>query len=396
MKGAIHYFEYGAWLHKILLHWNTVVRRVMNPPYRLERIGESKMKQLNEEGISRRNFLKVAGLTGVGVGLAACAIPQSELPQGQVEPTAGPDAEPTHAVVPTTPADAAAEMDRLHEVGIKTFVDGIGNNPGFWGVPLEFTMDGDWKVFNLTCQETQWEVEPTIIIDAMTYNGILPGPVIRVTEGDKVRINVTNEMTQSTSVHWHGVLLPSNMDGVAYISQPPIKTGETFVYEFEARNPGTHIYHSHHNAAEQVTKGLFGAFIIEPKDRAKDPEYDADYILVLNDAGTGFSINGKSFPYTQPIVANLGDTIRIRYLNEGLVIHPMHLHGLEQLVFSKDGWNLQVPYLCDTLNIAPGERYDVIVNCHTPGIWAFHCHILSHAESAHGMFGMVTAVVVNE
>jgi FtsP/CotA-like multicopper oxidase with cupredoxin domain len=76
------------------------------------------------------------------------------------------------------------------------------------------------------------------------------------------------------------------------------------------------------------------------------------------------------------------------------MIHPMHLHGLEQLVFAKDGWNLPQPYYCDTVNVAPGERYDVIVDCHTPGVWAFHCHILSHAESAHGMFGMVTVMIV--
>lgn len=353
---------------------------------------------MNQQGMSRRNFLKVAGLTGVGVGLAACAIEPEADSAAQVTPPAGEhdmEAAPTTAST-KTPAEAAAEMDTMHEAGVKTFVDRIGQDPGFWGTPLEFTMDGDVKVFELTCAETSWEVEPTNVINAMTYNGILPGPVIRVTEGDKVRVIVHNQMAQSTSVHWHGVLLPNNMDGVPYITQPPIKPGESFTYEFEAKNPGSHMYHSHHNAAEQVTRGLLGAFIIEPKDKAHDPEFDSDYVLVLNDAGTGFSINGKSFPYTQPIVAKLGEKIRVRYMNEGLVIHPMHLHGLEQLVFAKDGWNLAQPYLCDTLNIAPGERYDVLVNCHTAGVWAFHCHILSHAESAHGMFGMVTAVVVNE
>lgn len=355
------------------------------------------LTNMNQQGMSRRNFLKVAGLTGVGVGLAACAIEPNEgaaqvtLPAGEHDMEAAPTTASTK-----TPAEAAAEMDTMHEAGVKTFVDRIGQDPGFWGTPLEFTMDGDVKVFELTCAETSWEVEPTNVINAMTYNGILPGPVIRVTEGDKVRVIVHNQMAQSTSVHWHGVLLPNNMDGVPYITQPPIKPGESFTYEFEAKNPGSHMYHSHHNAAEQVTRGLLGAFIIEPKDKAHDPEFDSDYVLVLNDAGTGFSINGKSFPYTQPIVAKLGEKIRVRYMNEGLVIHPMHLHGLEQLVFAKDGWNLAQPYLCDTLNIAPGERYDVLVNCHTAGVWAFHCHILSHAESAHGMFGMVTAVVVNE
>jgi len=356
------------------------------------------MNESNKDGLSRRNFLKFAGLTGVSVGLAACAIdPNEELAAAQTTPAptaAGEHDGHTAEPVPTTPADAAAEMDRLHEEGIKIFVEGANSNPGFWGTPLEFTMDGDTKVFELTCAETPWPVMPTQVIQAMTYNGILPGPEIRVTEGDKVRIIVHNEMTQSTSVHWHGVLLPFEQDGVPYITQPPIRPGETFTYEFVARNPGSHMYHSHHNAAEQVTRGLLGAFIIEPKDPAHDPEFDSDYTLILNDASTGFSINGKGFPYTAPIVAKLGERLRIRYMNEGLVIHPMHLHGLEQLVFAKDGWNLPQPYYCDTLNIAPGERYDVIVNCHTPGIWAFHCHILSHAESAHGMFGMVTAVIV--
>ena len=351
------------------------------------------MKEITQDGLSRRNFLKFAGLTGVSVGLAACAIePEAEtVAQATAVPTGDHE-----MAAPTTPADAAAEMDAMHEEGIKIFVDGIGKNPDFWGVPLEFTMDGATKVFELVCAETQWEVEPTNIMNAMTYNGILPGPVIRVTEGDNVRVNVRNEMPQSTSVHWHGVLLPNNQDGVPYITQPPIRTGETFTYEFVARNPGSHMYHSHHNAAEQVTRGLLGAFIIEPKDRSADPEYDSDYVLVLNDAVTGFSLNAKSFPYTQPIIAKVGEKVRIRYMNEGLTIHPMHLHGLEQLVFAKDGWNLPQPYYCDTLNIAPGERYDVLVDCHTPGVWAFHCHILSHAESAHGMFGMVTAMIVNE
>jgi FtsP/CotA-like multicopper oxidase with cupredoxin domain len=341
------------------------------------------------EVISRRNFLKVAGISGVGVGLAACRS------QAQVTSVVG-QTDDSHNMTPTAVGDGAEDMDALHEAGVKTFVERIGQDTTFWGTPLEFRMEGEFKVFELTCQETPWEVEPSIIIDAFTYNGILPGPEIRVTQGDRVRVIVHNEMAQSTSVHFHGVILPNNMDGVPYITQPPIKTGETFTYEFEARNPGSHMYHSHHNAAEQVTKGLLGAFIIEPTDKSQDPEYDADYTLILNDAGTGFSINGKSFPYTQPIVAKLGDKIRIRYMNEGLVIHPMHLHGLEQLVFAKDGWNLPQPYYCDTLNIAPGERYDVLVTCHTPGVWAFHCHILNHAESAHGMFGMVTAVVVEE
>jgi FtsP/CotA-like multicopper oxidase with cupredoxin domain len=359
------------------------------------------MEELKQEGLSRRNFLKFAGLTGVSVGLAACAIePEAEIAAQQPTSTSGDGHQmeqlpPTSAPPTASAAEIADEMDRMHEEGIKIFVDGAGSNPDFWGAPLEYTMDGDTKVFELTAAHTKWEVEAGRVIDAMTYNGILPGPVIRVTEGDNVRVIVHNELTQSTSVHWHGVLLPNDQDGVPFLTQPPIRPGETFTYEFLTRNSGSHMYHSHHNAAEQVTRGLLGAFIIDPKDKSADPEFDSDYILILNDTVTGFSINGKGFPYTQPIIAKKGEKLRIRYMNEGLTIHPMHLHGLEQLVFAKDGWNLSSPYYCDTLNIAPGERYDVIVDCHTTGVWAFHCHILSHAESAHGMFGMVTAVIVN-
>jgi FtsP/CotA-like multicopper oxidase with cupredoxin domain len=261
---------------------------------------------------------------------------------------------------------------------------------------MPFTEEDGFKVFDVVCKEIEWEISPGKPVQAFTYNGAVPGPQIRVVEGDKVRVRVKNEMAQSTSVHFHGVLVPNNMDGVPYITQPPIKTGETFVYEFTARNPGTHIYHSHHNATEQVTKGLFGPFVIDPADKTVDPEFDSDYVVVLNDTGLGLTINGKSFPYTQPIIASLGEKVRIRYMNEGLLIHPMHLHGIEQSVFAKDGWKLPQPYTCDTLNVAPGERYDVLVNCHTPGAWAFHCHILSHAESPQGMFGMVTALVIQE
>ena len=233
-----------------------------------------------------------------------------------------------------------------------------------------------------------------VIKNAYTYNGIVPGPIIRITEGDKVRVNVKNEMQVSTTVHFHGVLAPNKVDGVGYVTQDPITPGTTFTYEFTAKNPGSHMYHSHHDAAEQVTKGMMAAFIIEPKDKSKDPAYDKEYIMVLNDTGIGLTINGKSFPYTQPLTAKLGQKLRIRYMNEGLLIHPMHLHGIPQLVFSKDGYNLASPYWADTLNIAPGERYDVVVDCNEPGLWAYHCHILTHAESNKGMFGMVTVLVI--
>jgi manganese oxidase len=337
---------------------------------------------------SRRKFLALAGL-GTSLGVAACA-------QGpSVRPVAlAPVPQHTHTAVPAQPGTTNDDMDEMHKHGVEVFVANIGTEPGFWRPPMEYRMEDGFKVFEVTCTEGPWEIEPGRAVPAMMYNGMVPGPEIRVTEGDKVRIVCRNDMDQSTSIHFHGVLVPNSMDGVPYITQEPIKPGETFVYEFTTRNSGSHMYHSHHNAAEQVTKGLMGAFIIEPRDKSNEPAVDADYTMVLNDSGIGLTINGKSFPHTQPIVAKLGETIRVRYMNEGLMIHPMHLHGLAQTVVAKDGWDLPQPFKCDTLNVAPGERWDVVVLCDEPGVWAFHCHVLTHAESAHGMFGMVTALII--
>jgi FtsP/CotA-like multicopper oxidase with cupredoxin domain len=290
----------------------------------------------------------------------------------------------------------ADEMDAMHEAGVKAFpapTEGLG------GQPLAFELDGEVKVFNLTCQVVQWEVSPGTRVEAWTYNGVVPGPEIRVTEGDAVRVHVTNELPQSTAVHFHGLIVPNAMDGVPFITQPPIKPGETFTYEFTIRegNAGSHMYHSHHNAAAQVTKGLLGAFIVEPRDPATRPAFDREYTMILNDGPIGgFSLNGKGFPATQPLTARKGERVLLRYMNEGLMIHPMHLHGMPMTVIAQDGWLLPQPYTCDTLNIAPGQRFEAIVEATEPGVWAFHCHILNHAESEHGMFGMVTALIVEE
>ena len=286
---------------------------------------------------------------------------------------------------------AADAMDAMHEAGMKAFpakTKGKGNQL------LAPRMEGDVKVFDLTAQRIHWETEPGKVTEAWAYNGMVPGPHIRVREGDQVRINIKNELPESTSIHFHGVELPNAQDGVPFITQPPIKPGQTYTYEFSPPNHGSHMYHSHHNSTKQVSLGLLGAFIVEPRDKSTEPHADVDYNLILNDGLNGFTINGKSFPATEPIVAKLGQTVRIRFMNEGMMIHPMHLHGMHMTVISKDGWTQPQPWKCDTLNVAPGERWDVLVKCNNPGTWAFHCHILPHAESEHGMFGMVTALVV--
>lgn len=262
---------------------------------------------------------------------------------------------------------------------------------GLGGEPLEFEMVDGVKVFELTADETRWEVEPGKVLDAMAYNGTLPGPQINAALGDHIRLVLHNKLDQPTTLHFHGVRVPNDMDGVPVITQDPVMPGESFTYEFELINSGTHMYHPHFNATEQITEGLLGAFVVSDP---RDPDVAVDQTLVLNDGPLGFTINGKGFPATAPIALSQGDTLRIRYMNEGLQIHPMHLHGLVQRVIAKDGYRLPQPYDVDTLMVAPGERYDVLVKADAPGVWAFHCHILNHVEGPDGMFGMVTAVIV--
>jgi FtsP/CotA-like multicopper oxidase with cupredoxin domain len=339
---------------------------------------------------SRRGFLRAtAASLAAGAVLAACA-------KADAEPgaaSAAAPAAPSPAPVPEkTAREKAEEMDRMHEAGIKSFpapTEGKGNQI------LKPEMDGAVKVFHLSATEMQWETEPGKKVEAWAYNGQVPGPQLRVREGERVRVILKNDLQQSTAIHFHGVLVPNDQDGLPFITQPPIKPCETYTYEFVAKNAGSHMYHSHHNAAEQVGKGLLGAFIIEPRNPRAVERADLDYVMILNDGYHGYTVNGKSFPATEPIVAKLGQKLRIRFMNEGMMIHPMHLHGMPMLVIDKDGWPQPQPWMCDTLNVAPGERWDVMVDCDNPGTWAFHCHILPHAESAHGMFGMVTALIVS-
>jgi FtsP/CotA-like multicopper oxidase with cupredoxin domain len=262
------------------------------------------------------------------------------------------------------------------------------------GQPLEpeILADGT-KVFELTASVIQWEITKGEFVEAWAYNGMVPGPEIRVQLGDRVRIVLHNELEVPTTLHSHGLIVPNAMDGVPAITQEALLPGESFTYEFTVRNAGSHMYHSHFMAQRQVPMGLLGAFVVEDPS---EPAADIDLAMVLNDGPLGFTINGKGFPATVPIVATQGQLVRVRYMNEGLQIHPMHLHGIPQQVIARDGFMLEHPYFEDTVLVAPGQRVDVLIRASELGAWAFHCHVLSHAESDEGMFGMVTALIVTE
>lgn len=273
--------------------------------------------------------------------------------------------------------------------------------------PTEILDDGT-KVFDLTTSIIDWEVAPGEIVEGWAYNGQIPGPWIKVDVGDKLQFRVKNEIPLGTDVHWHGIKVPFAMDGVAPYTQDPIKQGDTFIYEYEAVRPAIGMYHAHMHGQLSVPNGLFGAFQIgeAPIPRGKtvagvtipeDLEIVDEFPMVLNDAGNiGLTLNAKSFPATEPYFFKKGDWFVVHYYNEGLQTHPMHLHGPDQLVFAKDGFPLDSPYWADTIQIAPGERYSVLVHADEVGTWVWHCHILTHVEKADGMFGMATAIIVEE
>ncbi|HUO46027.1 MAG TPA: multicopper oxidase domain-containing protein [Acidimicrobiia bacterium] len=299
-----------------------------------------------------------------------------------------------------------AEMDQVMIESILAYpaeTEGKGNQL------LEPTIlpDGT-KQFDLVAAVTPWEVEPEKFVDAWTYNGMVPGPMIRVEVGDQVRVRLTNQLEVATDIHFHGLLVPNSMDGVSPLTQEPIRSGDTFDYDFEILEPAVAMYHAHLHSQEAVPNGMFATIFagetpiprgetVSGREIPADLEVAMEIPMVLNDAGViGLSLNGKSFPATEPYVLETGDWLVAHYFNEGLQIHPMHQHQFPQLVFSKDGIPLDHPYWVDTLNVAPGERYSVLMHADSPGVWVWHCHILTHAERATGMFGMVTALIVND
>ena len=296
------------------------------------------------------------------------------------------------------------QMDKMMEDVAMKFpakTSGTGNTE----LPYTIADDG-YKVFTLTAKVIPWEVEAGKFVDGWSYNGLIPGPVMHANVGDKIRIVLNNELPESTSLHLHGVRVPNAMDGVDPYTQKAIIPGASFTYEWTALEPSVGMYHSHHNAQVQVPNGLAGAILIgdwktTAMAAAGGRTHDAnkvaeqEVVMVLNDSGTiGLSLNGKSFPATSPYSLAIGETMVVHYYNEGSMTHPMHLHQPSGLVVAKDGKVLESPFWADTINVAPGERWTVVYTAKDAGVWAWHCHILTHAETPEGMRYMVTALIV--
>ena len=265
---------------------------------------------------------------------------------------------------------------------------------------------GETRRFELTVADTEWEVLPGIKTTAVTFNGTVPGPAIRVTEGDSVEVVVTNELSEATSIHWHGLHVPNDQDGVSGVTQDPIAAGATYAYRFTAPHAGTFMYHAHGpNSREQIDRGLYAPFIIDPAGGdtlTVDKEVtltignwmigDASGAMPGMDMGGDnasmsmeydyFTINGKSFPATEAIEVQEGQLVRIRFLNPSQTVHPMHLHGMDMAIIAKDGEPLAAPQRLNVVDIAPGDTYDVVFRADNPGTWVLHCHDLHHASNA--------------
>lgn len=275
------------------------------------------------------------------------------------------------------------------------------------------------KVFDLELSVIKWYILPYKQVMAYAFNKQVPGPRIRVTEGDRIRMIVRNNLPEPTSVHWHGMILPNEMDGPAEITQPPIEPGQTYTYEFTTQQAGTYFYHSHLKPDRQQTLGMYGALIIDPKDSASTPAYDMEYTIqiqewleregytfpaMLMEGGLPnfFTINGKAYPSTDTIDMKVGQKILLRFIgSSNNFIHPMHVHGGPFTIVETDGNPVQksAQIQKDTVNVGPGERYDVIWTARKPGKWLVHCHIPHHTTNnnveEHGGGGLMMVINVS-
>ncbi len=271
------------------------------------------------------------------------------------------------------------------------------------------TKDGPVKVFHLTIRDIGFEIFPDKPMRGWGFNGQVPGPTIRATEGERIRVIVKNETEDGEhTLHVHGQAKPVTMDGVPFLGQKPIKKGESYTYEFTVSNIGTSWYHCHVDSAHHVDMGMHGAFIVEPKKEKL--AYDREYIMILDEWPTahvhvhsepspdsdhdehgvmtlhkesppmhehkaedvlkrdwypvthpahqdvydGFTINGRSFPFTEPVVVKKGDKVRIRFINVGYQQHFMHTHSHRFTVVARDGSYVDEPQQIDTIGVGPG------------------------------------------
>jgi manganese oxidase len=267
------------------------------------------------------------------------------------------------------------------------------------------------KVGHLIAEPVHHEFAPGLKAACWGYNGSTPGPTIEATEGDRIRIYVTNRLPERTTVHWHGVILPNGMDGVAGLNQPGIPPGETFVYEFTIRYPGTFMYHSHFDEMTQMALGMVGMFIVHPKVR-RGPRVTRDFVMMTHEwrvkvdtsrpdpnEMTEFNVitfNSKVYPGTAPLVVGKGERVRIRLGNlNPMDHHPVHIHGVSFKVTATDGGYVpeSAQYPETTVLVPVGSTRVIEFVPEELGDWAMHCHMTHHVmtQMGHGLPVMIGA-----
>lgn len=314
-----------------------------------------------------------------------------------------------------TPADAMHDMSFVNpKLDTATFpVEQTGDRE------LQPRMDGDTKVFDLETSVIRWHILPNVAVDAYAYNQQIPGPRLHLKQGDHVRIYVHNHLPEPTTVHWHGLIVPNQMDGPGDITQKPIAPNETYTYEFTVTQSGTYFYHPHFLPDRQQSLGLYGAIVVDPADSAADDLHaDHEYVIQLQEwlmregltypamfmeggLANYFTINGKAYPSTDTIHMKVGEILKVRFIGtNNNFVHPMHIHGGPFTVVARDGNTLPASarYEADTVNVGPGQRYDVIWTARKPGKWLIHCHIPHHTTNnnveEHGGGGLMLIIDV--
>lgn len=318
-------------------------------------------------------ILVIVGLLGYGVG---AAINGSGASGTSTTPTSS-SAAGTMASMGSTSGSTSTST---------TNIPNATQNVG--GQEAEYTVDPDGaKHFTFTAQQVMWEVVKGHRVLAWTLDGTVPGPMIHVTAGDHVRITINNKLPEATSIHWHGLEVPANQDGVPGTGSPLIQPGQSYTYDFTIKDEdaGTHWYHSHYDDMTQVGGGLFGAFIVDPRPGSPEAQNAIHADVTVTDFVSNmdgyFLISGKAFPDTQPIQVKQGQTVHIRLIGADTTMsHPMHLHGDFFNIMAEDGHTLAQPIQKDTVLVSPGETYDLTFQDNqAPGsVFPFHCHILTH------------------
>ncbi len=276
-------------------------------------------------------------------------------------------------------------------------------------VSLSYKMVDGWKVFHLITEEVpDHEFAPGLKAHCWGINGRAHGPTIEAVEGDRVRIYVTNKLPEPTAMHWHGILVPNGMDGIAGLTQKFIGTGETFKYEFTLRQHGTFMYHSHYDEMTQMGLGLMGMFIIHERNPTRRPDRDFAYMLSEWSIKPGtmrpdpsemvdfnvLTLNARSYPGTAPMVVKKGDLVRIRIGNLGAMDHhPIHLHGYYFRTVATDGGDIpeSAQWPETTVLVAVGSTRTIEFVADNPGDWSFHCHMTHHTmtQMGHGLPNLI-------